>query len=328
MYDTAALGALIRHLSNMLPLWQMPANSEVSLITVSENATFLAWDKQLNKKIIIRVHTSNYHSVEQILSELQWIRRLRAEKVVKTAAPLASTEGELVSCITQSDPHQYVVAFEFMPGSEPSVGDQLNKWFNALGETTAKLHQHAKNWQKPASFTRKIWDLEHCIGDKAYWGGWRNAVALTSQDETIISDAADLIADRLSSYGCGTDRFGLIHADLRLANLLVDEELTVIDFDDCGFSWFGYDFAAAISFHELDPSIVDLQRSWVQGYRNIAYFSDQEEQELSTFIMLRRIMLTSWIASHQHAHEAKELGGNFTRGTAEIALNYLNKFRI
>ncbi len=52
----------------------------------------------------------------------------------------------------------------------------------------------------------------------------------------------------------GRERFGLVHADIRLANLLVDgEHVRVIDFDDCGFSWFMYDFATTVSFIEDHP---------------------------------------------------------------------------
>jgi hypothetical protein len=42
----------------------------------------------------------------------------------------------------------------------------------------------------------------------------------------------------MEKFGADHERFGLIHADLRLANLLVWQEKTrVIDFDDCGFGW-------------------------------------------------------------------------------------------
>jgi Ser/Thr protein kinase RdoA (MazF antagonist) len=53
--------------------------------------------------------------------------------------------------------------------------------------------------------------------------------------------------------------FGLIHADLRLANLMVDDQgLTAIDFDDCGFGWWVYDLASALSFIETDPRLPEL----------------------------------------------------------------------
>ncbi len=45
-----------------------------------------------------------------------------------------------------------------------------------------------------------------------------------------------------------TCRWGLIHADLRPSNIMIDgADLTVIDFDDCGFTWFLDDFASALT---------------------------------------------------------------------------------
>ncbi|MCS6762501.1 MAG: phosphotransferase [Candidatus Devosia symbiotica] len=57
----------------------------------------------------------------------------------------------------------------------------------------------------------------------------------------------------------GEDLYGLIHADMRLGNLLVDsDQVSLIDFDDCGFC-FTYDFAAAVSFHETNSAIPALK---------------------------------------------------------------------
>src|SRR5260221_13336109 len=73
---------------------------------------------------------------------------------------------------------------------------------------------------------------------------------------------------RLASYGRGEDRFGMIHADVRLANLLADgDDIQVIDFDDCGFGWFMFDLATAVSFMEHDPRVPELCDAWVRGYR-------------------------------------------------------------
>ncbi len=48
-----------------------------------------------------------------------------------------------------------------------------------------------------------------------------------------------MLRDRLAAFlGTGPQRYGLVHADTRLANLLVDGgRVSVIDFDDSGFSW-------------------------------------------------------------------------------------------
>ena len=132
--------------------------------------------------------------------------------------------------------------------------------------------------------------------------------------------------DELEAFGDSEDRFGLIHADLRLANLLVDaERLTVIDFDDCGFGWYLYDFAAAISFIETSPQIPALQQSWATGYKSVSPLSRDEENALPMFVMLRRILLTAWIGSHPETPTATSLGSAYTGATVALAEAYLDR---
>jgi Ser/Thr protein kinase RdoA (MazF antagonist) len=62
----------------------------------------------------------------------------------------------------------------------------------------------------------------------------------------------------------------------------------------------------------------------VEGYRSIAPLSAEDEAELATFVMLRRLLLVAWIGSHHtFATEAAELGAGFTTGTCELAESYL-----
>jgi Ser/Thr protein kinase RdoA (MazF antagonist) len=139
-------------------------------------------------------------------------------------------------------------------------------------------------------------------------------------------ELAATIARRLEAYGQGPERFGLVHADIRLANLLVDgSEVRVIDFDDCGFSWFMYDFATTVSFMEDHPRVPELRDAWLAGYREVAPLDPEDEAELETFVMLRRLLLVAWIGSHHtFATEAAELGAGFTAGTCALAERYLS----
>jgi Ser/Thr protein kinase RdoA (MazF antagonist) len=146
-------------------------------------------------------------------------------------------------------------------------------------------------------------------------------------EERRLLDRLDAtIARRLQAYGHSPDRFGLVHADIRLANLLVDgEHVRVIDFDDCGFSWFMYDFATAVSFIEDHPRVPELRAAWLEGYRSTAPLDDADAAELETFVMLRRLLLVAWIGSHHtFATEAAELGAGFTAGTCTLAERYLS----
>ena len=133
-------------------------------------------------------------------------------------------------------------------------------------------------------------------------------------------------APACEAYGQDEHRFGLVHADIRLANLLADDgHVRVIDFDDCGFAWFMYDFATTVSFMEDHPRVPELREAWLEGYRSVAPLDAADEAELDTFVMLRRLLLVAWIGSHHtFATEAAELGAGFTAGTCALAERYLS----
>ena len=124
-------------------------------------------------------------------------------------------------------------------------------------------------------------------------------------------------------------RFGLIHGDMRLANLLVDgPRVKVIDFDDCGFSWFIYDCATTVSFFEHAPEVPQLIEAWVRGYRRVGTLSAEDEAEIGTFVMLRRLLLVAWIGSHSETELAQAMGDDYTAGTVPLCEAYLAKFAI
>jgi Ser/Thr protein kinase RdoA (MazF antagonist) len=68
-------------------------------------------------------------------------------------------------------------------------------------------------------------------------------------------------------------------------------KLTVIDFDDCGFGWYMYDFAASISFLEHEPDVPEWLDAWLDGYSTVAELSDEDIGMIPVFIMLRRMLL-------------------------------------
>ncbi len=188
------------------------------------------------------------------------------------------------------------------------------------------MHGHARAWQRPTSFSRFSWDYETTLGPHGHWGRWQDGLGMTPDALALLTRLDETIRDRLARYGTGPDRFGLTHADLRIANLLVDGDRTiVIDFDDCGHAWFMYDWATAVSFIEDHPQVPELEAAWVEGYRSVAPLSAADEDELATFVMLRRLLLVAWVGSHHtFATEAAELGAGFTDGTCALAETYLS----
>ncbi len=212
-----------------------------------------------------------------------------------------------------------------MEGVEPNENEIVQE-FEGLGTITAEMHQFTKGWTLPPQFDRLVWNFETILGRTPHWGRWQNGKGVDEPGIRLLSRTADAIGQNLTVYGDGPDKFGLIHADMRLANLVVHESTTsIIDFDDCGFSWYMYDLAAALSFIEHRSDVEEAIERWIDGYQQVAPLTTADIGIIPTMVMMRRILLVAWLGSHPTAELAHDLGIPFTEATYSLAERYLNR---
>jgi Ser/Thr protein kinase RdoA (MazF antagonist) len=305
-----------------LSRFALSPEATAELCNVSENHTYRVEDPEKGT-FALRVHRPGYRTAHQIECELQWVDALREDGAVDTCVPVSAPSGDRVVNVGDRN----MVLWEWLPGAEPDPsGDEVIDGFRTLGAVSARMHAHARAWRRPGGFDRPIWDFEHTLGAGGYWGRWQDGLGMGAEELALLERLATTIEKRLRAYGQSGDRFGLVHADIRLANLLVDDgQVRVIDFDDCGFAWFMYDFATTVSFMEEHPRVPELRDAWLEGYRSVMPLDAADEAELDTFVMLRRLLLVAWIGSHHtFATEAAELGAGFTSVTCELAERYLS----
>ena len=308
-----------------MALWDLPEMTPIQLLNISENHTYLIKPKN-REPLILRVHRPGYHSYSAICSELAWMQNLSASGVTDTPKILSGANGNSVQSIVMpyDQTPLYMVMFSFVAGANPDSSVDLKSLFTYLGSLAARMHTHVSSWKRPEWFHRQSWDITRIFGGKAIWGNWRHAPKVTGDILSVLELAQFEITKKIEAYGSSSDRFGLIHADMRLANILVCNDRNVlIDFDDCGFGWFMYDFAASVSFIEDNLNYQDLKQSWVQGYRYVMDLSKHHELELDTFVMLRRMALLAWIGSHIESTEPQKLAPTFARNTAILADRFL-----
>ncbi len=303
----------------------LPGDASVKLINVSENATYRV-DNGSGQKWALRVHREGYHSRTAIASELAWLSALR-EDGVATPTAVRGLDGEYIQTVAgEGLPNpRNVVLFEWENGAEPERTDVAG--FELLGETAARMHAHVRKWRRPPWFERHSWNFETSLGDRPHWGYWKNGMGMTAEAMEAFSETVALIKNRLEAFGKSPDRFNLVHGDMRLANLLMDgSKVKVIDFDDCGFSWLLYDCATTVSFFEHTPEVPELLNAWVRGYRRIGTLSPEEESEIATFVMLRRLLLVAWIGSHSETELAQSMGISYTQESIPLCETYLSLY--
>ncbi len=312
-----------------LPLYGLAPSSGVKLLNYSENATFLIRPAQGPARVL-RINRPGYHPRSHLLSELAWVKALRRDTPLLTASPIPGLDGEDVQhlwhpCVPEP---RHCVLMEFLPGQEPDDSNRL-ACFAMLGEVTAQLHLHAASWKPPFPLRRHRWDFEAMLGSVSLWGRWQAGLGMTPAKKRLLGRLAQALRPRIEALGTGRNRFGLVHADLRAANLLVHEgKVAAIDFDDCGFSWFIYDLAAALSFIETHPDLPAFVDAWLSGYHKQRSLSRAELQAIDSFILLRRMLLVAWVGSHADTAQAQAMGPGFTDDTCLLADRYLTTGKI
>ena len=255
-------------------------------------------------------------------------RRFDDQTDVVTPQLIPAEDGSEVVTVVRNDLPLNVDAVTFVAGcTAEEMPDAVG--FDQLGRITAAMHDHVRSWEAPDYFTRFSWDADTMIGPDGRWGNWRHAPALTDADEAVIARAADdaaTQADRVRlharSFRPDTRRSSDGEPDDRPRRSL-SGPITVIDFDDCGWSWHLADLGAVVSFIEDTPEAEAMIAGWLAGYRESRELPAEHLDMIPTFVMLRRLQLTAWVASHAHADSAIEFADGFAEGTARLADRYL-----
>jgi Ser/Thr protein kinase RdoA (MazF antagonist) len=78
-----------------------------------------------------------------------------------------------------------------------------------------------------------------------------------------------------------------------------------------------------VSFIEDTPEAEAMIAGWLAGYRETRELPVEHLDMIPSFVMLRRLQLTAWVASHAHADSAIAFADGFAEGTARLAQRYL-----
>lgn len=310
--------------------WGLPGDAVVTLVVLSENVTFkIVVDGA--PALVVRLCRPGYAaSTEHVRGELSWIEALRRDAGIPTPAPVPGADGDLVQSLTDDTGGVWTaVAFSFVEGTvlEDAPPTAVVAQLEGLGRLTALMHGHARAWVPPRAFERFEWDIRDMVGSASRWGDWRGAALSTT--ETTLLERAERTARRCLS-DLGVDRspphFGLIHADLRPSNVMLTagpDPLVVIDFDDCGFGYYLYDFAAALTFYEHRDEAREMAARWLDGYGSVRALSRDERRAASALSMLRRLTMLGWSTTHRADALPPDLWEENLPGTVEVAHRFL-----
>jgi class 3 adenylate cyclase len=123
------------------------------------------------------------------------------------------------------------------------------------------------------------------------------AQALRRHDEILRAAIEQAVAHQLLVPD-GTHGYAFRHALLREAIYadLLSGERTRLHARLAGL------LSCALTFNEGRADVDELVAAWVQGYRQVEPLSREDEAEIATFLMLRRLMLSAYMVVLDGCH--------------------------
>jgi len=285
------------------------ASADLALLAHRENAVYRVHHPGSGALFVLRVHRPGYHSEEALRSELQWMEALRRDGV-DTAKTVATAHGDPICTIEIGPPWPKIHCdlMEWIDGTPPNP-DDIVAAYRLLGDINARIHRHARTWQRPAAFVRHAWDLDGLLGERPLWGRFDALALLSAPQVALLTEARDAARQRIAALGQGPDRYGLIHADLMPENILVHgDRVSVIDFDDGGFGWNVYDLATSLILHTGQPYYDGIRDAWLEGYHRVDSLPASHLRELPAFLVARALIMLGWIGTRPETETARALG--------------------
>jgi Ser/Thr protein kinase RdoA (MazF antagonist) len=257
----------------------------------------------------LRVHRPGYRTPEMIRSELAWMEAL-AGTGISTPTAVRAIDGSVVATVPTPAGERQASVLTWERGDPLGDSNDLDQW-RELGRLMAEVRVHGATWARPDWFVRPSWDAEGMVGASPHWG---DPIALglwTDELLELLRAARALVRERLAAFGTGPERYGLVHADLAFANVLMrpGEPPVLLDFDDCGWSWYLWELAVALTPFDGSDDFAVRRDALVDGYRSRWPLSDEDLEELPTFVMARRLVTLGWVFTHadtEHAARQRE----------------------
>ena len=102
----------------------------------------------------------------------------------------------------------------------------------------------------------------------------------------------------MDEWGEGVDAFGLIHADLSIGEeenvLFFGGEARAIDFDDCGYGYWVYDFATSLCHWQEARQWHKIRKVLLDGYAEIQPLPEEQLAHLDLFMAARHVSEMLW----------------------------------
>ncbi|MDM5249522.1 phosphotransferase [Lysinibacillus sp. G4S2] len=233
---------------------------------------------------------TNYKSFDEQLEEVNYTNFLFKEGL-GVSPTIASINGKAIEKITLENKEVLIVLYKSAPGVHLPRNEWNAEILKELGRQMGKLHRISKKFEEihPIRYINDWHDNEEYAFLK-----------YIPKEECAIRDIAKEVLSSIKKIPKNNSNYGLLHGDLWLENILVDNDsnLTMVDFQDCEKHFYIFDLAVPI-YSALEYSFVgggniveygrSITKAIIEGYQEENELSSEMLDKLPLFIKLKEI---------------------------------------
>lgn len=254
----------------------------------AENTTFKVESDQ--GTFCLRICRPGYQTVANVESEIEFLAALSEGGF---HVPFPYQERLVMAEVPEVPQARKCVLFRWQEGefARPNFNSDQRR---QLGETMARLHNFARQWDRPVGFDRQR--LNDTLMEELPFA--TSEVEMKPEDRALLVEAGERSQALIRDIDENPVFVGLIHSDLHQHNVLFHEgEIRLIDFDDTGYGFWSMDIAAAMA-PTLDPTqgrdgIMEVLRA----YESVAPLPPRTRQILPLLFEMRYVRYCQWFLS-------------------------------
>ena len=252
-------------------------------------------DPYLSNRYVLRIHAGS--DEDTVASELTWLAALNLEAGLPVPAPVKTPDGKLVTRIaTPGVPiGRFVSLMRWLDGRRLRTGLRPNH-LTALGRVVAQMHNFSSGWQPPTGFTRPHWDWDSQLGGSMFRHPMEQVVAsIPAKYQESFRSIYHEAKQVMEVLGKGPDAYGMIHADLYPENVLFKAgKAYPIDFEDCGYGYWIWDIAVALSTWAWGNEWECRRDAFWQGYSKVRTLPENQWAHIELFVAIQFATMVLW----------------------------------
>jgi Ser/Thr protein kinase RdoA (MazF antagonist) len=284
----------------ILPAYDLDGPPRCQLINRGDNDTYLV--TAAGARFALRAYNPERGDRTEVAAELELLEAL-ACRDVPVARPIRRRDGGLLQAVDAPEGTRFVALFAFAEGRPPGRGITAEHGL-AYGRAVARMH--AAMDSLPRRLARPRNDLARLLDEPV--AALLTELAHRPADQAFLSDLRRRLTERARGLPESTPWYGLCHCDLHKENVLFAPggELTILDFDCCGYGWRAYELAVLFWSTRWLPQADAVRTAYLRGYGEVRALEPAELAALRSFVAIQDIC----IAAVQLGHARRGIHGS------------------